>query len=66
VNRAAKLIGEHPEIGRMRPEIARQPFRVMPLIGYPYVVVYEANRRPPLIARIVHGARDLPEVLSDL
>ncbi len=50
----------------MRPEIARQPFRVMPLIGYPYVVVYEANRRPPLIARIVHGARDLPEVLSDL
>jgi len=29
-------------------------------------VVYDAGTRPPTIVRVVHGARDLPEVLRDL
>ncbi len=28
-------------------------------------IVYEGDRRPPGIVRILHGARDLPEVLRD-
>jgi len=34
--------------------------------GFPYLVVSNPERRPPSIVRIVHGARDLPEVLKDL
>ncbi len=66
VAKAAEMIGDHPEIGRARPEIARGPYRITPLTGYPYLLVYNAVRRPPLIVRFVHGARDLPTVLSDL
>jgi toxin ParE1/3/4 len=36
------------------------------LTGFPYVIVYTAARNPPLIVRILHGARDLPEILRGL
>jgi toxin ParE1/3/4 len=36
------------------------------LTGFPYLVVYYAERTPPVIARIVHGARDLPTELQGL
>jgi toxin ParE1/3/4 len=51
------------------PELAEAPYRFLILTGFPYVIVYNADRRPPLIIHILHSARDLPEVLrvvSDL
>ena len=63
---AAYRIGEHPGIGVLRPELADEPVRFVTLTGYPYVVVYDASEKPPLILRVLHGARDLPEVLRDL
>ena len=63
---AARRIGEHPEIGVLRPELADDPVRFVMLTGYPYIVVYDADGTPPLILRVLHGARDLPEVLCDL
>ena len=66
VVRAALTIGEHPVAGSLRLEIVKAPFRCMQLAGFPYVIVYQADRRPPVIARILHGARDLPEILRDL
>jgi toxin ParE1/3/4 len=63
---AAVRIGVHPQIGALRPDLADEPYRLLTLPGFPYVVVYNAGRRPPLIVRFVHGARDLPEVLRDL
>jgi toxin ParE1/3/4 len=63
---AAGRIGDHPDIGVSRPTLARPPYRFLPLTGFPYVLVYNAARRPPLIARVLHGARDLPEALADL
>lgn len=59
VETAARLLGEHPDAGRERPELAGPPYRFMPVTGYPYVLVYDASRHPPLVARVVHGARDL-------
>ena len=64
--RAAERIGEHVHIGALRPELAGEPYRFVTLTGFPYVIVYNAGRRPPLIVRILHGARDLPEILRDL
>ena len=63
---AAERIGAHPQLGVSRPDLAREPYRFLAPTGFPYVIVYNAERRPPLIARVVHGARDLPELLRDL
>lgn len=63
---AVLRIGEHPNCGAVRPDLAREPYRFLTLTGYPYVLVYNAALRPPLVVRVVHGARDLPEVLRDL
>jgi toxin ParE1/3/4 len=65
VRGAAERIG-HPRIGSLRPDLAREPYRFVILTGFSYVIVYNADRSPPLIVRISHGARDLPEVLRGL
>jgi toxin ParE1/3/4 len=62
---AAQRIGAHPGIGAMRLALADEPIRFLPLTGYPYVIVYDAAEVPPLILRVLHGARDLPELLRD-
>ena len=62
--RATIRIGEFPDQGSQRPELAPEPYRFLALTGFPYVIVYNAVRRPPLILRFLHGARDLPEVLG--
>lgn len=66
VEDAAFRLGEHPLIGKLRPELADEPVRFLPLTGYPYIVVYDSMCKPLLILRILHGARDLPNVLHHL
>jgi toxin ParE1/3/4 len=66
VDDAAMRIARHPELGRSRPNIASMSFRFLTLTGFPYIVFYNADRRPPRILRILHGARDLPELLRDV
>jgi plasmid stabilization system protein ParE len=60
------LIGEHPLVGTVRPELAPSPYRFSVVRGFPYLMVYDPTSRPPTVVRIVHGARDLPDVLKDL
>jgi toxin ParE1/3/4 len=66
VSKAAERIVNHPHIGVIRSELADNPVHFLILTGYPYVIVYDADTVPPLILRILHGARDLPEVLQGL
>jgi toxin ParE1/3/4 len=66
VRDAAARIGRHRSVGRLRPDITAKSYRFLPLTGFPYVVVYDGQPTPPLILRVLHGARDLPEVLRDL
>ena len=63
---AAERLGANPFMGTRRLELASERYRFLVLTGYPYILVFDCERRPPIIARIVHGARDLPEVLRDL
>ena len=65
LDRLADTIGEHPNSGALKPHLASPPIRFFPLRGYPYVAVYTPDRHPPLIVRVLHGARDLPEVLRE-
>ena len=66
IAKAASQIGTHNYAGVSRPDLANPPYRFAILTGFPYVIVYNADRKPPLIVRILHGARDLPELLHDL
>jgi toxin ParE1/3/4 len=66
VLQAANRIGEFPNIGVVRPDLASDRIRFVYLTGYPYLIVYNALRVPPLILRVLHGARDLPELLRGL
>lgn len=61
----ARRLGEHPQLGRERPDLVDPPVRLMALTGFPYLVVYDAAARPPLILRVSHGARDLPDIFVD-
>ena len=63
LDRLAETIGEDPPIGALRPRLASPPIRFLPVRSYPYVVVYTPDREPPLIVRVLHGARDLPDAL---
>jgi toxin ParE1/3/4 len=64
VARAAELISQFPKIGSLREDLADSPVRFHVLRGFPYLLVYDAGASPPRILRILHGARDLPEVLG--
>lgn len=61
-----RRLGKHPEIGVVRTELAGPPVRFLTLTGFPHVLVYDAERRPPLIYRVLHAARDLPTIFRDL
>ena len=65
LDKLSAIIGEHPQVGASKPHLASPPIRFLPIRGYPYVVVYTPDRDPPLIVRVLHGARDLPEILRD-
>lgn len=64
VAKAARRIGAHPDIGLRRLELADQRYRFLPLTGFPYVIVYNSARQPPLIVRVLHTSRDLPNALK--
>jgi plasmid stabilization system protein ParE len=50
----------------VRAELAPQSTRFLVVSSFPYVIVYDASREPPLILRVLHGARELPELLRDI
>ncbi|MBF0587733.1 MAG: type II toxin-antitoxin system RelE/ParE family toxin [Magnetococcales bacterium] len=58
-------LGDYPEIGFTREELADPPVQFLSMAGSPYILVYDADERPPLVLRVLHGARDLPELLQD-
>lgn len=64
--RAAERGRDKPMLARLRPELAPSRFRFWSLRGYPYLLVFDVENDPPLVARFVHQARDLPALLDDL
>jgi len=64
--RAAARVAARPGLGHVRLELAPARFRFWPLRGLPYVLVLDCIRSAPVVARVVHQARDLPTALADL
>ena len=63
---AVELVAANPGLARVRLDLAPVRFRFWSLRGYPYLLVFDVDRTPPVVARFVHQARDLPAPLDDL
>ena len=63
---AADRIASRPGMGRLRPDLLPAPFRFWAVRGFPYLLVYDADRSPAQVVRVLHMARDLPSLLGDL
>ena len=66
VEAASRRIGERPLLGRMEPALARPRYRFWSLPTFSLLVAYDAEAEPVQILRIVHTARNLPNVLRHL
>jgi plasmid stabilization system protein ParE len=66
VLRAAELVAAKPTLARVRLDLTPARFRFWSLRGYLYLLVFDVDRTPPVVARFVHQARDLPVLLSEL
>lgn len=66
VDGAARRIGEHPEIGPLRPDLTKRPLRFLMLPGYPYALAYRREGETSRIVRVLHTSRDLPATPATL
>ncbi|MBS5905220.1 type II toxin-antitoxin system RelE/ParE family toxin [Roseomonas mucosa] len=62
---AARRLATNPGLGSSRAYVP-QRYHFWPLVRFNYLLVYDATREPIQILRVVHTARDLPRLLSDL
>jgi len=61
---ACELLADSPFAGRVRKDLTPAPVRFWVVHPYSkYLIVYDPEKKPPQIIRILHGARDLPTVL---
>ena len=56
-----RMLGDRPGAGHRRPDLTDQPVRFWPV--YSYLIVYDPEKRPIEIVRVLHGARDIREIL---
>ena len=63
---SARRIVERPMLGRVRPELLPAPYRFWRVVGFPYLLVYNAERQPPVVLRVLHMARDLAPLLTGI
>lgn len=62
---ACLLISKSPFAGQLRPDFTPRPLRFWVVGKYPnYVVVYDPQKKPVRIVRILHGARQLAALLK--
>ena len=65
VHRACDLLADSPLAGRMRKDLTSLDLRFWVVHPYSnYLVVYDPSKKPLQIIRILHGARDLPSLLT--
>ena len=66
VSRAAQRIGTFPGIGAERPDWTTRTIRFLTLKRFPYVIVYDPEKSPPLILRVAHASRDMASLLAEI
>jgi toxin ParE1/3/4 len=56
-------LAQAPGIGHTRGDLSRRPVRFWS--EWSYYIVYETSDRGILVVRVLHGARDIEDLLSD-
>lgn len=65
IHGACALVADSPELGRVRKELTDLPVRFWLVQPYQnHFIVYDPRTKPLHIVRILHGARNLPFILS--
>ena len=64
VRQTALRIARYPRSAPLRPDLVPLPTRVLALPGWPYLLLYQDTAGGPLILRVIHAARDVPDTLS--
>ena len=63
VFRACDFLADSPLAGRRRKDLTPHPVRFWVVQPYPnYLVVYDPEKKPLQVIRILHNARDLPSL----
>jgi toxin ParE1/3/4 len=64
--RSMRRIVARPLLGSLRPALAPPPYRFWRVTDFPYLIVYNAARTPPLVLHVLHMKRNLPPLLASL
>jgi antitoxin ParD1/3/4/toxin ParE1/3/4 len=59
---AIRLLGERPGIGHSREDLTDEPLKFWPVFSY--LIIYDPAPRPIEIVRVVHGNRDVEQMLQ--
>jgi len=63
---ACRRLAKHPLMGTKRQDITLYPVRFWTVTKYPnYVIVYRPETVPLQVVAVLHGSRDLKEVLRE-
>jgi toxin ParE1/3/4 len=55
-------VGKAPSVGHVREDLTSRPVKFWPI--YSYLIVYDPETKPVQIMRVLHGMRDIEDVLS--
>lgn len=61
---AAERVVAKPSLARAMPALAPPRYCFWSLRGFPYLLVVDTEREPPVVARFLHQSRDLPAALG--
>ena len=62
IEAAMTRLAAHPMLGHVRTDLTSRPYRSWSV--YSHLIVYQPVPAPIQIIRVLHGARDLPELLK--
>ncbi len=61
---AFSLLASRPGIGHLREDLTERPLKFWSV--YSYLIVYDPASQPLTIVAVLHGARDVEQILKDL
>ena len=65
IKSACALLAREPYRGHVRSDLTRLPVRFWTLPKYPnYMIIYKPDSRPVEIVRILHGMRNIKQILG--
>ena len=59
---APVLLGNEPGAGHVREDLTSRPVKFWPV--YSYLIVYDPEAKPVQVIRVLHGMRDVEEILN--